>query len=68
MFMLLHVLYHTYLFFVVEIQNMDSKSKKSGLFCATLYIPTRNVVRVEISKLSCFILVTTSNVVVQKSL
>ena len=23
--------------FVVEIQNLDNKSKQSGLFCATLY-------------------------------
>ena len=38
MFLVLHIHYHTC--FVVEIQNLDNKSKESGLFCATLYIIT----------------------------
>jgi len=36
MFLLLHVHYHSYVFFV-EILNLDNKSKQSGLFCAALY-------------------------------
>jgi len=34
------LVYHTYYVFIAEIQNIDNKSKQSGLFCATLYLCT----------------------------